>query len=257
MKYCGCFCPLTGVTPVRYHRNMPRKNSLKTYVEGGYYHIYNRGVEKRNIFLDDRDYKVLLHFLKTYLSPLPPKEDLPQRRPEIGVTPVRIRPIKTVHGVISLLAYCLMPNHFHLLVKQEARDGISRLMNRIGTNYGMYFNKRYERVGPLFQGVYKAVLIDNEAQFLHLSRYIHLNPYEIEGGDFEKLVDYPYSSYGDYLGVRNTGWVKTDEILSYFGSGGSIPGAKAGEDHHSYQSFVEDFKGEYDLTGATLDAPEG
>lgn len=230
---------------------MPRKNSLKIYVEGGYYHIYNRGVEKRNIFLDERDYKVFLHFLKTYLSPPLPKEELARRRPKIGATP------KTVHGIIDLLTYCLMPNHFHLLVKQKARDGISQLMNRVGTNYGMYFNKRYDRVGPLFQGVYKAVLVDNESQFLHLSRYIHLNPYEIEGGDFEKLVDYPYSSYGDYLGLRNTGWVRTDEILSYFKSGKRIPGAKAGAEHLSYQSFVEDFKGEYDLTGLTLDPPEG
>lgn len=226
---------------------MPRKNSLKTYVEGGYYHIYNRGVEKRDIFLDERDYKVFLHFLKTYLSPLEPEDNLPKRRPKTGVTP------KTVYNFISLMAYCLMPNHFHLLVKQEVRDGISQLMNRIGTNYGMYFNKRYERVGPLFQGVYKAVLIDNEAQFLHLSRYIHLNPYEIEGGGFERLVAYPYSSYGDYLDIRNTEWVKTEEILSYFKSGERVPGAKVGEEHLSYQSFVEDFKGEYDLTGLTLE----
>lgn len=238
---------MTGVTPIRYYKNMPRKNSLKTYVEGGYYHIYNRGVEKRNIFLDERDSKVFLHFLKTYLSPLPTEENLPQRKLKIGVTP------KTVYKLINLLAYCLMPNHFHLLVKQEARDGISQLMNRIGTNYGMYFNKRYERVGPLFQGVYKAVLIDSESQFLHLSRYIHLNPYEVEGRDFERLVDYPYSSYGDYLGIRNTEWVETEEILSYFKSGKRIPGAKAGEEHLSYQSFVEDFKGEYDLTGLTLE----
>lgn len=239
---------------------MPRKNSLKTYVRGGYYHIYNRGVEKRDIFLDERDYKVFLYFLKTYLSPPPSGEDLPQRRPKTGatpVTPVRIRPAKTVCGLVDLLVYCLMPNHFHLLVKQEVKDGIAQLMNRIGTNYGMYFNKRYERVGPLFQGVYKAVLIDNEARFLHLSRYIHLNPYGIGGRDFKKLGDYPYSSYGDYLGTRHTEWVKAEEILFYFKSGRRIAGVKAGEEHHSYQSFVEDFKGEYDLSGLTLDASEG
>lgn len=225
---------------------MPRKNSLKAYVEGGYYHLYNRGVEKRNIFLDDRDYKVFLHFLKTYLSPSRPK-DVPQS--PTGVTPVRPRPIKTLHGSIILLAYCLMPNHFHLLVKQEIRDGITKLMNRIGTNYGMYFNRRYERIGSLFQGVYKAVLIESDEQLLHLSRYIHLNPCEIENRDFRKLIDYPYSSYGDYLGMRNTNWLKPQEILSYFKSQRRM----ADVDYFSYQSFVEGYKGKYDLTGLTLE----
>lgn len=219
---------------------MPRKNSLKTYVAGGYYHLYNRGVEKREIFLDAQDYKTLLYFLKQYLQP-PSLE---------GLKPFRQ---KSLAGEISLLAYCLMPNHFHFLVRQSAKDGITKLMNRIGTNYGMYFNKRYERVGSLFQGVYKAVLIDNEARLLHLSRYIHINPYGIENRSFGKLVDYPYSSYGDYLGTRGARWVEPQEILSYFKSGKRLPGAMAGADYLSYQSFVEDFKGEYDLTGLTLE----
>lgn len=225
---------------------MPRKNSLKIYVEDGYYHLYNRGVEKRDIFLDDRDYKVFLHFLKKYLSPRPQRGFFPT---VIGLTPVRPRPIKTLYGLVVLLAYCLMPNHFHLLVKQKTKDGITKLMNRLGTNYGMYFNKRYGRVGSLFQGVYKAVLIDTDEQLLHLSRYIHLNPFEIEGRNFEKLIDYPYSSYGDYLGERKSRWVETGEILSFFKKKtrtGLI-------DYLSYQSFVEDYKGELDLSAISLE----
>lgn len=215
---------------------MPRKNSLKTYVEGGYYHLYNRGVEKRKIFLDDRDYKTFLYFLKRYLQPPDPKD-------------LRFSKQRSLAGEINLLVYCLMSNHFHLLVKQETRDGITKLMNRIGTNYGMYFNKRYERVGSLFQGVYKAVLIDNGAQLLHLSRYIHLNPYEIENRNFKRLADYLYSSYGDYLGKRKTGWVKTEDILSYFRTERKTELV----DYSSYQSFVEDYKGKFDLAGLTLE----
>lgn len=228
---------------------MPRKNSLKIYVEGGYYHLYNRGVEKRNIFLDDRDYKVFLHFLKKYLSPPASISTSLTESTLTGVTPVRQRPIQTVYGVVTLLVYCLMPNHFHLLVKQDIKEGITKLMNRIATNYGMYFNKRYERVGSLFQGVYKAVLIDNEEQLLHLSRYIHLNPFEIENGKLDKLIDYPYSSYGDYLGQRKTKWLKIDEILLYFKTRKRTDAV----DYLSYQSFVEDYKEKYDLGGIVIE----
>lgn len=218
---------------------MPRKNSLKTYIEDGYYHLYNRGVEKRDIFLNDCDYKVFLHFLKEYLQPLSSEDLNPFKQP------------KSLANEISLLAYCLMPNHFHLLVKQKIKNGITRLMSRIGTNYVMYFNKRYDRVGPLFQGVYKAVLVETDGQLLHLSRYIHSNPLEIEDKNFEKLIDYPYSSYRDYLGNRKTEWVKSAEILSFFKSRKRIGLV----DYLSYQSFVEGFEGEFDLANVTLEGP--
>ena len=225
---------------------MPRRNSLKIYVEGGYYHLYNRGVEKKNIFLDDRDYKVFLYFLKQYLSPPAPMGNF---LATTGVTPVRPRPIKTLHDLVDLLAYCLMPNHFHLLVRQKTRDGITKLMNRIGTNYVMYFNKRYERVGHLFQGVYKAVLVKSDEQLLHLSRYIHLNPLKLGTRNFEKSIDYPYSSYEDYLGKRETKWIKTEEILSYF----KTRRRTGPVDYLSYQSFVENYKDEFDLTNIILE----
>lgn len=240
---------MTGATPVKYSRIMPRKNSLKIYVEGGYYHLYNRGVEKRIIFLEDKDYKVFLHFLKKYLSPPEPNGILLTATELTGFTPVRPRVVQSLYGSVSLLAYCLMPNHFHFLVKQTVRDGITKLVNRIATNYGMYFNKKYERVGPLFQGVYKAVLIDNNEQLLHLSRYIHLNPLEGGVGGLERLVDYNYSSYGDYLGLRRSDWVKVEEVISFFRSDKRL----IGKDDLSYQSFVEDFVGEYDLTGVVLE----
>lgn len=200
---------------------MPAKNIIKIYVEKGYYHLYNRGVEKRKIFLDARDYKTFLYLLKAYLSSSPK-------------TP--FKKIKTLIAEIKLLAYCLMPNHFHLLVKQTTKDAITKLTRRICTNYAMYFNKRYKRVGSLFQGNYKGVLVETDAQLLHLSRYIHINPNEILRSQ-SKLIDYPYSSYGDYLGLRKTNWLQPEEILAFF----RTAKRKNLKDILSYQSFVEDY----------------
>lgn len=216
---------------------MPRKNSLKTYVENGYYHIYNRGVEKRKIFVDNRDYKVFLYFLKKYLQSINPNDLDPFKKQ------------KNLADEIILLVYCLMPNHFHLLVKQKSKDGITKLMKRISTNYAMYFNKRYERVGPLFQGVYKAVLIETDEQLLHTSRYIHINPSEFKSISLKKLDDYLYSSYGDYLGGRRTEWLHTEEILPFF----KTKKRTGLVDFFSYQAFVEDYKGDFDQSDLALE----
>ncbi len=182
---------------------MPAKHLVKQYVTGGYYHIFNRGVEKRKIFLDEQDYKTFLSFLKLYLEPRISK---PKDLKEAKLLK------RSLAKEAKLLAYCLMPNHFHLLLKQETLNGMTKLTRAISTNYAMYFNTKYERVGPLFQGNYKAVLVDSEEQLLHLSRYIHLNPVEIT----KNFKDYPYSSFGDYIGKRATKWVDPKLILSYF-----------------------------------------
>lgn len=194
---------------------MPAKNSVKQFIENGYYHIYNRGVEKRVIFLDEQDYAVFLSYLKRYLEP-------PQ-----GSDP------KSLAEEVNLLAFCLMPNHFHLLAKQITKNGITKLIRAVCTKYVMYFNKKYERVGTLFQGKYKAVMIDTDAYLLHLSRYIHLNP-AYPGSDPKS---YEYSSFSYYLGKRNATWIKPNEILDFFKSAKRI-GKK---DYLSYQSFVEDY----------------
>lgn len=201
---------------------MPAKNSRKTYIENGYYHIYNRGVEKRNIFLDDQDYKVFLSYLKLYLEP-----------PDLQGQALKVAPshhLKNYATDITLLAYCLMPNHFHLLVKQTAFNAMNRFIQSVLTKYSMYFNKKYRRVGPLFQGRYKAVLVENENQFLYLTKYIHRNPLDIlpTGPGPE---GYPYSSYQNYLHHIHQIWVKPQEILGYFSR--TNPSL-------SYKSFVED-----------------
>ena len=207
-------CPrslLTRPGLVKDNGCMPARNRIKPYVENGFYHVYNRGVEKRRIFLDDQDYRVFLQLLKFYLEPNlnPEKHPLTDLT---GFSPARIRPITTLHQEVELNCYCLMPNHFHLLVKQRSRDGMKKLLLRLLTTYSMYFNRRHERVGHLFQGPYKAALVDNDNYLLHLSRYIHQNPTLTKGF----LGEYPYSSYPIYIGEKKADWLNTEPILSLF-----------------------------------------
>jgi putative transposase len=209
---------------------MPSKNRIKSYVENGYYHLYNRGVEKRAIFLDQQDYVVFLHLLKLYLLPL--GKGISSINPSIP----RIK--RTFDEDIELHTFCLMPNHFHLLVHQNNEKTISNFMRALSTSYVMYFNKKYHRIGSLFQGAYKAVIVDNDSYLLHLSRYIHLNPLKsFAGSDPAKLIDYPYSSYTYYLGKKHARWVKTDFILKMFESekNGTQTSIK------QYKDFVESY----------------
>ena len=210
---------------------MPQKNSIKTYVKDGYYHIYNRGVEKRTIFEDEMDYKVFLKYLKEYLSQPPKADDLKITFTLQGASFKGIkRQPKNYFTKIELLAYCLMSNHFHLLIRQTDQKLIERFMRSLATRYSMYFNKKYDRIGKLFQGHYKAVLITEDTYLLHLSRYIHLNPLEYTNNLIEA-----YSSYADYLELRKTAWVKSNLILNYFNQ----KLAPEFKKFNSYKDFVE------------------
>lgn len=216
---------------------MPAKNVLKSYIENGYYHLYNRGVEKRIIFQDDQDYRVFLYYLRLYLSP----PDLAKEYKGYSfVRPPRQRLLNNFHQEITLLAYCLMSNHFHLLLQQKPAEGIEKFMRSLGTKYVQYFNKRYQRVGPLFQDTYKAVLVKTDEQLLHLSRYLHLNPAKDNNKkvSLQRILLNSYSSYPDYLGKRTTGWIHPEEILGSFKTA-QRTGLK---DILSYQSFVEDYQ---------------
>jgi len=210
---------------------VPSKNIIKPYVENSYYHIYNRGVEKRAIFQDDQDYKTFSKYLRIYLEP---QKDLGERRVKVDnkIYITIARPLKNYHNKIELLAYCLMPNHFHLLIKQKDKNTMEFFMRSLATKYSVYFNKKNNRVGSLFQGPYKAVLIDNGDQLLHVSRYIHLNPTK------DSPLQKAYSSYPDYLKLRQTPWLNTKIILSFFKSARR----SALRDMLSFQSFVEDYK---------------
>lgn len=228
---------LTRSGPVTHNKFMPARNRVKTYVEDGYYHIYNRGVEKRDIFIDDQDYCVFLNFLKAYLSP--PVKELSHPVKEVtGSGPVRLRLLKSFFMEITLRTYCLMPNHFHLIIHQINKNSMSKFMQALGTSYSMYFNKKYNRVGVLFQSVYRATLVMEDFYLLHLSRYIHLNPSELPtGSDPVMIQQYPYSSYAYYLGKKNATWINPEPILSFFKNT-----QKANlKDFLSYQSFIEDY----------------
>lgn len=197
---------------------MPARNSLKQYLENGYYHIYNRGVEKRIIFQDQQDYSVFLSYLKEYLLPKNEKKlyekladpQISSREKDRILKSLRIN---NFAGEITLLAYCLMPNHFHFFVKQKEAESIDRFIQSLATRYTAYFNRKYKRVGSLYQGVYKAVLVTSEPQFLHLSRYIHGQALRLQG---ETLQEKQPCSYPEYLGKRKTEWVNPQEILSFF-----------------------------------------
>lgn len=215
---------------------MPARNVVKQYKQDGVYHIYNRGVEKRDIFLDERDYKTFLYYLKLYLSDPGDLKPAEQKVPIIGRA--------NFYNEIELLAYCLMPNHFHLNVKQREIDSMQRFMKCLATNYSMYFNNRYDRVGSLFQGAYKAVLIEEDDYLIHTTRYIHINPVVLKGSHPQKgetlkrLQEYDYSSYADYLGKRNTKWVKPGFILDIFKENSGVGMDK----YKSYKSFIENYK---------------
>lgn len=101
---------------------------------------------------------------------------------------------------VFLLSFTLMPNHFHLQVKQITKDGIAKLMRRVLTSYVMFFNKKYKRTGPLFESVYKAVITQNEEQHLYLSSYIHKNPMKLQSPKFDFIQ---FSSYPYYLGQKH------------------------------------------------------
>lgn len=210
---------------------MPSKNIIKSYVENGYYHIYNRGVEKRRIFEESRDYERFLSYFKLYLSPV---DSLRNEDPLLRLSIIN----SNLSDQIDLLAYCLMPNHFHLLIKQKSKDAMTKLIRQVATGYSMYFNKKYERVGRLFQGVFKACLIDNDEYLLHLSRYIHQNPKDRGIA----LADFPWSSYSAFVNNNQSEWLKPQGILGYFSQ--NNPSS-------SYRNFVEytnDNQSVHDLT---------
>lgn len=213
---------------------MPAKNVIKEYEAGGYYHIYNRGVDKRTIFEDYKDYKTFLSYLKLYLDPPELNSndfDLRGLSSQVKISPSKV--LKNYFGDIRLLAYCLMPNHFHLMIQQNPERGIDNFMRSLSTKYVRYFNTRYERVGPLFQGIYKAVKLTDEYQFVYLSKYIHRNPLGLPicEDNPRRLCEYKFSSYGNYLQQFSQTWVNTSEILDLF---------SIWNKNSSYSSFVED-----------------
>jgi len=188
---------------------MPQRSI--SLVAGEYYHIYNRGNNRQDIFFERENYLFFLRRVRKYL---------------VGETQTS-EVSETSEVWTTIIAYCLMPNHFHLLVCPHD-DELSRRMQRFSISYTKAMNKRYDRVGSLFQGQFQAVLVDRNEYLLHLSRYFHLNP--VEAGLVKQPEDWEFSSYRDYIGLRQGTLPTPDIILSQF------PTQKA------YQEFVESYK---------------
>jgi putative transposase len=192
--------------------NMSRK---LTFSIGEFYHVYNRGVDKRIIFENDSDYKrfALLLYLCNNTEPVQ-FDHLPNWR---GLTsPELISAVfdkKHTKQLVDIGTYCLMPNHFHLLLHEISEKGISTFMQKLSTAYTMYFNAQRERTGSLFQGTFKAEHVDSDRYLKYLFSYINLNPVKIIDSDWKEkgvidmkkvkkyLLTYPYSSYMDFVGI--------------------------------------------------------
>lgn len=177
------------------------------FANGEFYHVFNRGVEKRITFVDKRDYDRFVESLNYYRA----------RDQRVRFS---FRGRMTEHKSISsgpffaeVVSYCLMPNHFHLLLKQVNDNGITMFLSKLSNSYTKYFNTRHKRVGPLFQGSFKAIRIESDEQLVHVSRYIHLNPLI----DYltRDLRTYANSSYLEYLGLKK-GFCHKDYIMGNF-----------------------------------------
>lgn len=188
---------------------MPSRYVVRRYEENAFYHVFNRGVEKRDIFLDEQDYNIFLYYLFIYTAPL---KKVLIKYPDL---PIRLYN-KNLYGAIDLVAFCLMPNHFHLLLRQQSITAVQKLLKQLTNAYTFYFNNKYKRVGGLVQGRFKAVMIETDELLLHVSRYIHLNP--VVSGLAEDPNQYKWSSYLDYLGKSDSMNCVKDLILNYFRS---------------------------------------
>lgn len=169
------------------------------FAPGEYYHIYNRGSGRLPIFREQVNYQFLLLRLKKYVGELS----------------------------VAVIAYCLMPNHYHFLLRQDALDAAGLVAQRVFNSYVKMFNKRYDRTGTLFEGRFKAIHVDRESYLLHLCRYIHANP--VKDGLVARLEDWPYSNYHEWIGVRHGSLVDMEFVTANFPQ----PGL--------YRQFVQDY----------------
>lgn len=186
-------------------------------VNDHFYHIFNRGVNKQPIFQGVRDYKRAMGILEFYS--FNPK--LRFSKFLLLSQEERNNFMDSLHKIndklVDIICFCLMPNHFHLLLNQLKDNGISKFMANLQNSFTRYFNTKHERIGPLLQGQFKAVLIEDDNQLLHVSRYIHLNPYSsFIVKDLASLEKYPWSSLSEYLGIASTQICEKLVILSHF-----------------------------------------
>lgn len=178
--------------------------------------MFNRGVAKQATFVKKSDYERAMLTLEYYrFATLPIKlSKFKILSPEVRNS---INNNLSLNGnyLVDVICFVLMPNHFHFLLKQKIDGGISKYLSQFTNSYTRYFNTKNNRVGPMFQGVFKSVQVESQEQLSHLSRYIHLNPYVSSSVTKIELPNYPWSSLPNYLSGKN-GFVATGDVLSQF-----------------------------------------
>ncbi len=200
---------------------MPSRNIVKIDVEECYYHIYTRGHGGRQIFRDDEDYQFFLDLFERHLS-------------SVQLFDKYRKPYKHLREQIELLCYCLMSDHFHLLIFQNEQGAMSQLMRSVMTSYSCYFNKRYNLSGALFESRYKASLIETDKSVLNISRYIHLVPVDWRM--------YYFSSISAFFGIGMTDWIQPDRLIEISGSRPIY--ADFLDDESDYLESLDDIKDE-------------
>jgi len=179
------------------------------FVSGEYYHIYNRGNSKQKIFHDEEDYLRFMALL--YVSNTNQKFDFYNLNRSLNSNTYKL---ELINQYVSIGSYCLMPNHFHILITEKIEGGISNFMQKLSTAYVMYYNKKYKRSGSLFEGKFKSEHLNTDNYLRYIFSYIHLNPVKLIQKDWEKrgikdkklvmeyLNKYRYSSYLDFIGEK-------------------------------------------------------
>lgn len=197
-------------------------------VAGEIYHVFNRSVARQPIFISERDHRRAIEVIGFYRH-----QDLPMRFSYFNRLPEEqkqqvIKIIMESPLIVEILAFCLMPNHIHFLLKSLTENGIIQFMSNFQNSFAKYFNISHERTGTLFQPMFKVVRIESDEQLIHVNRYIHLNPvtaYILK--TVEELETYPWSSYPEYLG-KKAGFTSKDLVLSFF------------KNRSSFKEFIKD-----------------
>lgn len=204
---------------------------MRHYSPGEIYHIYNRGVDKRKIFLDGTDFVRFIHDLYEFND-----EDnvfnLGSRFKNVAVLSKELQnETKKRKILVDILAFALMPNHFHLMLRARDEKGIPEFMKKIGGGFAQYFNQKYKRTGALFEGKYKCVHVADDQHLLHLLYYIHTNPLSLKFPQWKEeglpkkeevlkyLEHYRWSSFFDYIGQKNFPSVTNRRFLLEFCNG--------------------------------------
>lgn len=202
---------------------------LLPLVIGEIYHVFNRGIDGRPTFITKKAYERAKELIRFYQwKDLPVRYSVFRQWNEERQQDL-MNKIRLADPLVEIIAFCFMPNHFHLLVRQASSGGISKFLSNVQNGYTRYFNTKNRRLGPLFLDQFKAVRIEDENQLLHVSRYIHLNPYTaFVVKTIDELSAYPWSSLPEYLGYEKREICQKQILMESF------------KDREAFQSFVFD-----------------